>query len=400
VSSTNWNSNRSRQTPLGRLRPVCVVAAAFICLGLHAGLAFAKDPDERSPPERGWQYGAYLDVGYGLNFNFPENHQWRSKQTAPRTNEVAPNMGLAYLRKEPRLDSRWGMELAVQGGYDTNELVPHEHAMSGADTLRHLARANVSYLAHVGNGLELTAGLMKGFINYESFYAKDNFNYTRAYLTDYNPNFIFAIGGRYPITPNVDVGFHVLNGFQYLAHANSLPSYGAELDWRLTTRTTLYQNFYYGPDQPDTGLKFWRAFSDSTLQWRGESLTVALSYDVGTEKSASDPGNPRQFWTASALYTRWSLSGPWAVALRPEVFWDRNGLLTDAQQLLWGVTSTLDYQKHLGPHLAVIRLEYRYDRSTGPQGGFFKDGEIAPGTPRFVRDQHVIWLGLMWAFDS
>ena len=360
----------------------------------------AKEAEERSPTDQGWQYGAYLDVGYGLNFNFPENHQWRSKQTAPRTNEVAPNMGLAYLRKEPRMDSRWGMELAVQGGHDTEELVPREHPMSGADTLRHLSRANISYLAPVGNGLELSAGLMKGFINYESFYAKDNFNYTRTYLTDYNPNFILAVGGRYPITPNVDVGLHVLNGFQHLSHPNNLPSYGVELDWRLTTRATLYQNFYYGPDQADTDLKFWRAFSDSTVQWRGESLTLALSYDVGTEKSSADPGNPRQFWMSSALYTRWELGGPWAAALRPEVFWDRNGLLTHAQQLLWAITSTLDYKQHLGPQLAVVRLEYRYDRSTGLEGGFFKDGEFAQSAPRLVRDQHVVWLGLMWAFDS
>ncbi|WP_447985405.1 outer membrane beta-barrel protein [Nitrospira sp. Nam74] len=376
------------------------MAAALACLGFQLGLYPATNAEGQSPPDDGWQYGAYLDAGYGGNFNFPDNHQWRSKQTTPRTNELAPNMGLAYLRKEPRMGSRWGMELAVQGGYDTKELVPREHPMSGADTLRHLARANISYLAPVGNGLELTAGLMKGFINYESFYAKDNFNYTRAYLTDYNPNFILAIGGRYPITPNVNAGLHILNGFQYLSHSNNLPSYGAELDWRITTRTTLYQNVYYGPDQPETHVKFWRAFSDSTLQWRGDSLTFALSYDIGTERSSADAAASRQFWMASALYARWELGGPLAVALRPEMFWDRNGLMTQAQQLLWAITSTLDYKQHLGPQLAVVRLEYRYDRSSGPEGGFFTDGETVPGTLRLVRDQHVIWVGLMWAFDS
>ncbi len=381
-------------------REISFLSTLIVCFGLPLHLSTAEEANERPPVDRGWQYGAYLDVGYGVNFNFPDNHQWRSKQTSPRTDEVAPNMGLVYLRKEPRTTSPWGMELAVQGGYDTKDLVPQEHPMSGADTLRHLARANVSYLAPVGNGLELTAGLMKGFINYESFYAKDNFNYTRTYLTDYNPNFIFAVGGRYPISPNVDVGLHILNGFQHLSHPNNLPSYGMELDWRLTTHMTLYQNVYYGPDQPNTNLKFWRAFTDSTLQWRGESLTLALSYDFGTENAADEPENPRKFWMASALYTRLALRGPWAVALRPEMFWDRDGLLTHAQQLLWAMTTTLDYQKHLGPHLAIVRLEYRYDRSTGMQGGFFRDGESMSGLPSLVKDQHVIWLGLMWAFDS
>lgn len=376
------------------------LGAGMFCIVLYAHVSMAQNAGERSPSDSGWQYGAYLDVGYGLNFNDPDNHKWRSKQTSPRTNEVAPNMGLVFLRKEPRTDSPWGMELAGQGGYDTKDLVPQEHPMSGADILRHVARANISYLAPLGNGLELTAGLMKGFINYESFYAKDNFNYTRTYLTDYNPNFIFAVGGRYPINSDIDLGLHVLNGFQYLSHPNNLPSYGLELDWRLATHTTLYQNIYYGPDQTNTGLKYWRAFTDSTLQWRGEIWTLALTYDFGTENSADEPENPRKFWMASALYTRLALGGPWHVAVRPEFFWDRNGLLTHAQQLLWAMTGTLDYQKHIGPHLAIVRLEYRYDRSTGMQGGFFKDGDSMSGLPTLVRDQHVVWLGLMWAFDS
>src|SRR4030095_457285 len=78
------------------------------------------------PEQSGWEYGMFLDAAYGLNFNFPENHQWRSKQTTPRTNELAPNMGLVYVRKEPSYQSRWGTELALQAGYDTKDLVPHE----------------------------------------------------------------------------------------------------------------------------------------------------------------------------------------------------------------------------------------------------------------------------------
>ena len=28
-----------------------------------------------------WQYGGFVDVGYLQNFNHPDNHLWRSKQT-------------------------------------------------------------------------------------------------------------------------------------------------------------------------------------------------------------------------------------------------------------------------------------------------------------------------------
>lgn len=62
-----------------------------------------------------WHYGAYVDVGYVGNFNSPDNHLWRSRATAAHHNELSPNMGLAYVRKDVSTSSRWGMELGFQG---------------------------------------------------------------------------------------------------------------------------------------------------------------------------------------------------------------------------------------------------------------------------------------------
>ena len=88
-------------------------------------------------------------------------------------------MALAYVRKDTSESSRWGMELGVQGGYDSQNFafLPGEREVSGADTLRHVHRANGSYLAPVGKGLTITAGLFNSLIGYESLYAKDNANY-------------------------------------------------------------------------------------------------------------------------------------------------------------------------------------------------------------------------------
>ncbi|HJR77529.1 MAG TPA: outer membrane beta-barrel protein [Nitrospiraceae bacterium] len=386
------------------VRLFLLMIAMCACLAMRAWPAFAQSGSSPNGPSP-WQYGGLVDLSYALNFNFPENHQWRSKETTPRTNELAPNMVLGYVHKEPHRARDWGFELAGQAGYDTDALVPREaegrdRPVPEADVLRHVARANLSYLAPIGKGLMLTAGLMKGYINYESFYAKQNFNYTRAYITDYSPNFVFGLGSRYAITHNVDVGFHIMNGFQYLAHANNLPSYGAEVDWRIAKRVVVAQNLYYGPDQADTSLRFWRFFSDTQLQWRGDDVTVAFAYDIGTERAADLPNHERTFWTGAALFTKWDLSGPWSVALRPEWFWDRNGRMTDARQLIWAVTTTLEYQRHVGRQLWLTRLEYRYDDSTGPEGGFFKDGNLPSGMPRLARSQHMILFSLLWAFDS
>ena len=96
-------------------------------------------------------------------------------------------MVLAYVRKIAKESSRWGMDLGVQAGYDSVgfAFLPGERKVDGADVLRHVHRANVSYLAPVGSGLTITAGLFDSLMGYESLYAKDNANYTRSWIADY-----------------------------------------------------------------------------------------------------------------------------------------------------------------------------------------------------------------------
>lgn len=351
-----------------------------------------------------WQYGGFVDVGYLQNFNHPDNHLWRSKQTSPRTNELTPNMGLVYLRKDPAERSRWGIEVALQAGYDTDDLVPDPKAgvpqpISGADTLRHLARANVSYLAPIGEGVTFTAGLFKGAKSYEEFYSKYNLNYTRTYLTDYNPNFLIGFGASYPVTKSLELGLYVVTEYLHLSHANDLPSYISKMEWRATDHVTLYQSVYYGPDQQATAMQYWRTFADSTVEWRTPDWRVALSYDIGTEKIA-DAGGARATWMGAALFTQRHLAGPWSVAVRPEFYWDPQGRMTEREQLIWANTTTLEYKRHLGRQLVIVRLEHRYDRSTGSQGGFFRGGSLSTDAPGPAGSQHLAILGVIWAFDS
>jgi len=106
--------------PAGFLRRLWwVLLLCTLVVPAHAGeISIAPDPIPATGTDL-WHYGAYLDVGYVVNPNFPENHLWRNRATAARHNEFAPNMALAYVRKDATESSRWGMELGVQGGYDS-----------------------------------------------------------------------------------------------------------------------------------------------------------------------------------------------------------------------------------------------------------------------------------------
>jgi len=374
------------------------------CLALLLTLMNAEPGLGEETPASDWHYGGFIDLGYALDFNFPENHLWRSKSTTRRVNELAPNMVLGYVRKDATADSRWGMELAGQGGYDTDALVPkptpgREKPVDGADTLRHFSRANVSYLAPVGNGLTLTAGLFNSYIGYQSIYSKFNLNYTRSYMADNAPYFMFGLSAAYSVSDTLHLGLYVINGYNYLSHINDQPSYGTQVVWKPATYLTVTENLYYGPDQSNTALEFWRFFSDSIVEWKNGPLTFAAAYDIGTENAAEQMGHPRTFWTGGALYARWNVSGPWSVALRPEFYWDRNGRITGSEQLLKAVTTTLEYKWSHAWQSALLRLEYRYDESTGAGGGFFKGGEILPGVIGLAREQHLLLFSIVWSLD-
>ena len=141
-------------------------------------------------------------------------------------------------------------------------------------------------------------------------------------------------------------------------------------------------------------------FSDSIIEWKGADVTIAAEYQVGTQRTASAPGHPRAFYMGAAFPMRWHIRGPWSLALRPEVYWDRNGLMTGFEQFIRAVTTTAEYKLPYKWTNTILRLEYRYDESTGPGGGFFKGGEVASGVIGLTPAQHMLIFSAIWTFDS
>ena len=394
--------------------PALSCCALFVAAVLTSS-AFGQDPggvELRSQPLpvssspataiSAWHYGAYVDVGYIGNFNFPDNHLWRNRTTAFNHNELSPNMGLAYVRKDTSISSRWGMELGFQGGRDSEEFafLVGERRVDGSDVLRHVHRANVSYLAPVGNGLTVTAGLFNSLMGYESLYAKDNANYTRSWIADNTPYMMFGVHAQYPVRENLTVSAFIVNSYYHLAHPNDLPSYGGRWIWKATPRLTLTQTLYGGPDQTQTALEFWRVYGNHIVEWKGDDVMVAASFDIGTENIAGQSGNPRTFVMGGNMVVRWHITGPWAVALRPEFYWDRNGRWTGSEQFVKAITTTVEYKFPYKWTNAIVRVEHRFDDSTGAAGGFFKNGDLRPGVAGLTPGQHLLLLGVLMSFDS
>jgi hypothetical protein len=358
-----------------------------------------EPPSSPSNPE--WQYGGFADVGYLHDFNDPSNHLFRSRGTTFHVNEVDLNMAGLYLRKSTSETSRWGTELTLQAGKDSEVFGFSATApnLAGSNWLRHLGPTNVSYLVPAGKGLTLQGGIFGSFIGYDSLYAKDNLNYTRPWGADFTPYFMLGVNAQYPFSAKLTATLLLLNGYWHLAHANNVPSAGGQLAYKATEHLTLKETVLYGPHQSDTSLALWRFLSDSIAEWKGDRLTVAFDYFVGTERIAA-PGNPRALWMSAQLPLHRVINPRLSLTIRPEVYWDRDGRTTGFQQTVKANTTTLEYRIPLRRASAILRLEHRIDDSRGPGGGFFNDGELSPGVVGLTPTQNLLGLGVILTFDS
>src|SRR5262249_28165170 len=86
----------------------CLVTPAVALEGTPAG----RGPEPRTGESSGppaetktapalsdWHYGGFIDLGAAIDFNFPDNHLFRSRGTTPRANGLDLNMAGVYLRK-------------------------------------------------------------------------------------------------------------------------------------------------------------------------------------------------------------------------------------------------------------------------------------------------------------
>ncbi|HET9305552.1 MAG TPA: outer membrane beta-barrel protein [Candidatus Sulfotelmatobacter sp.] len=371
--------------------------ALYAQTGTEQSGASSQTPSSTST----WQYGGFIDLGYLHDFNDPANHLFRSRGTTFHVNEVDLNMAALYLRKVGSEGSRWGTEVTLQAGSDSEVFGFSATApnLDGAKWLRHLGPTDVSYLAPVGKGLTIQGGLFSSFIGYDSLYARDNFNYTRPWGADFTPYLMLGVNAQYPLTAKLTATVYVINDYFHLAHPNNVPSSGAQIADKPTEHLTLKQAVLYGPHQSNTELQFWRFLSDTIAEWKHDPATIAFEYQISEEK-VSTAGNPRALWMSAQLPVHWIFDKHWSATVRPEVAWDRDGRWTGFSQTVKAVTSTIEYRIPYRAASAIIRLEHRWDDSRGPGGGFFNDGLAAPGGLGLTPAQHLLGLGVIVTFDS
>ena len=272
--------------------PSCVAAAPLSCMGASRDAARSRgtalrfiavvlycaayllgqtaNSTNQALPPPGWQYGGFADIGYLYDFNSPSSHLFRSRGTTFHVNEVDLNMADLYLRRTASQGSRWGMEVTLQGGKDSQVFGFSATApnLAGSKWLRHLGPTDVSYLAPAGKGLTIQGGIFNSFIGYDSLYAKDNFTYTRPWGADFTPYLMLGVNAQYPFTEKMTGTLFLINGYWHLAHANNVPSSGGQIAYKATKHVTLKETVLYGPHRPTPRSSFGASYPTASPNGR------------------------------------------------------------------------------------------------------------------------------------
>lgn len=368
-----------------RLAMTVAILVLLAILALFVGVR-TSNAQGASQPAATLVGGAFADVGYLGDTNDPANHLFRARGTTPRVDEFDLNMTGVYLRKTATTASRWGIEATAQGGEDSQAFgfSPTAPNLSGADWLRHLGPTDGSYLAPVGRGLTLQGGIFGSLIGYDSLYTKDNFLYTRPWCADFTPYLMLGVNAAYPFSDRVTVTGFVVNSYFHLSHPNDAPSIGGQVAYAATPHVSVKETVLYGAQQADTSLGHWRILSDTIVERKAGRLTVAGELQVATE-TVAETGD-RASWIALQFPVHVAVHGPWSVTVRPELAHDPSGRYTSVRQTVSAFTSGVEYRASAHGAQAIARVEYRYDHSTGPEGGFFSgpSNDLVPGQPLLV----------------
>jgi len=336
------------------------------------------------------EVSGFIDAYYGYNFNRPDvgtnvtvfDNQLRNFDT--KHNQFSLNQAKLVLNNVPDKDHRLGFRFDLNFGPATE--IIHAGEPGGANVFRNLQQAYLSYLAPVGNGLQIDFGKFVTYHGNEVIETKDNWNYSRSILFAFGiPYYHYGVRLTYAVNDKVTLGFQMHNGYNNVVDNNGRKSFSVQAIIKPTSKITFYQNYTGGPEQANNNDDY-RHLVDGTLVYAiNDKISVASNYFY-----VSDRINGASVHAKGIVgYLRLQPKEGIAFTPRFEVYDDNDGFTTGRVQTVKSFTLTGERAIKGG---LLGRLEYRRDFS---DKAFFNKS-----INRTVEAQTTLTLGVIYSFSS
>lgn len=361
------------------------IALSGFVLAVMATSAWAQTPPAAPAPTLpSTELGGLVDVYYDYYSTKPSGDApFRNFDT--KHNQFALSMAQVWLAKAPTADSRIGFKFKLNFGHAATNYI--HFAEPDKTPYQNIQEAYISYLAPMGKGLQIDAGVFVTPAGAEVIEAKDNMNYSRGLL------FALAIpyyhsGVRFSYAPTDKVSFMagITNGWSNIGENNSGKTILGSVTLKPTGKVTIVENYIFGPEQAGN-TDDWRHLSDTIVSIAATpKVTFTANYDYGKESVGN---NTSVKWHGLAAYLK--LQATPTVAFSPRFEWynDVDGFTTGTVQKLKEFTGTLELK---AADNLLWRIELRRDMSD--QKPFLDE----KGVPQ--SSQTSIGFGLLYSFSA
>lgn len=375
-----------------RLAQTALLAAAATLLA--GTTVFAQTPPTTpapAPPAPSLiTLSATIESFYEFNANRPPDRVNILRAYDSRANTFGLQQGALVIESPVDLtrNRRAGLRIDLQVGMATEAVQGNAANEPRPDVYRHLWQGYGSYVLP-WRGVRLDIGKFASNLGFETNYAKDNNNFSRALLFNFLPFYHSGVRATLPLTSKVSVLYMLTNGIQQTEDFNDFKSNQFTVVVTPASPLTWTSSYYFGQEQPDggesAGPNGWFRVIDSYAVLT-ITKTASAGIDVNYVSSESAKGGPRGTLTGAAVYGRYQASALSAIAVRYEHLDDRGGLFAGSRQRLQEVTATVERQLTDG---LLLRGEFRRDHSNqklfaGPLGA----------TDR--RAQPTLLVGMVW----
>jgi hypothetical protein len=345
-------------------------------------------------PFAGIQLGVTFEGFYQYNWNKPYDRVNLLRAYDTRANVFGIQQTAIVVESAPKVDDgrRFGARVDLQFGQATETVQGGAANEPRPDVYRHVWQAYGTYVFPVGRGLQTDFGKFASMLGYETNYAKDNSQFSRAYLFNFLPFYHSGLRTSLPVGDKVTLMYMLTNGIQQTEDFNNFKSNHLAAIVKPTGAVTWTVNYYFGQEQPDNALPdgpdgFFRVF-DTYVSYAA-TPKLGFGFDANYVTNEVNSGDPSTALQGIGAYARYQASDPAALSVRYERL-DDEGLFGGIDQVLQEVTLTAEYKFADG---FLVRGEFRRDWSNE---AFFTTAQ-----PEERRDhQNTFLVGLVWWFGN
>jgi len=335
------------------------------------------------------KFGATLEAYYEYDWNKPPDRVIPLRAYDTRSNSFSIQQAALVVDAPPDVDKkrRYGLRLDLQYGQATQTLQGNPANEPRPEVYRPVWQAYGSYVFPVGRGLQVDFGKFASNLGFETNYAKDDFNFSRALLFNFLPFYHNGLRTTLPISDKVTAMYMLTNGIQETEDFNNFKSNHFTAIVKPVSAVTWTTSYYFGQEQPDGGVPggpdgWFRVFDSYATVAATPALSLAV--DVTHVSNQVQGSDPTLTLFGIGAYARYQIASASALAVRYERL-DDEGLFAGIDQIVQEITLTAEYKFAEG---FLVRGEFRRDWS---DQAFFPTNS---GSPR--AHQNTALVGLIW----